>query len=80
MLVNSNEAWYHTHVVMLSVQEYLTAQKEAIALSSEKGISYEEALREVAHNKEQLNRQQQKEHAALISMMDNAYNNISKLG
>ena len=65
---------------MLSVQEYLIAQKEAIALSKEKGVSYEEALREVARNKEQLNRQQQKEHAALIGMMDNAYKNISKLG
>ena len=65
---------------MLSVQEYLMAQKEAIALSNEKGMSYEDALREVARNKEQLNRQQKKEHADLIGMMDNAYNNISKLG
>ena len=56
------------------------AQKEAIALSNEKGMSYEDALREVARNKEQLNRQQKKEHADLIGMMDNAYNNISKLG
>ena len=80
MLVNSNEVWYHTHVVMLSVQEYLTAQKEALALSSEKGMSYEEALREVARNKEQANKQQKKEHASLIGMMDSAYNNINKLG
>ena len=65
---------------MLSVQEYLTAQKEALTLSSEKGMSYEEALREVARNKEQANKQQKKEHASLISMMDSAYNNINKLG
>lgn len=65
---------------MLSLQEYLTAQKEAMALSNEKGMSYDEALREVARSKEQANKQQKKEHAQLISMMDNAYNNINKLG
>lgn len=65
---------------MLSLQEYLTAQKEAMALSNEKGMSYDEALREVARSKEQANKQQQKEHAQLISMMDNAYNSINKLG
>jgi hypothetical protein len=64
---------------MLSVQEYLTAQKEAIALSTERGISYDEALREVAHNKERENKQIQKEHSLLIDMMDTAYNNISEL-
>jgi hypothetical protein len=65
---------------MLSVQEYLTAQKEAIALSTERGISYDEALREVARNKEKENKQIQKEHAALLGMMDNAYRNVNKLG
>ena len=65
---------------MLSVQEYLIAQKEAIALSTERGISYDEALREVARNKEQENKQLQKEHAVLLGMMDSAYKNVNKLG
>lgn len=65
---------------MLSVQEYLTAQKEAIELSTARGLSYDEALREVARNKEKENKQLQKEHAALLGMMDSAYKNVNKLG
>lgn len=61
---------------MLSVQEFLQAQKEAVALAAERGISYEEATREIAREKEAEHRARNKERMQLV---ENMASNVKQL-
>ena len=70
---------YYLVVVMLDLQEYLTAQKEAVARSAEKNISYDSALREVVYEREQERKRQEKENDMLLSMMNYAHDGINQL-